>query len=93
MTHLEGERRRGKRRSVIVEIQHLDLELADALFGRPALVFGRHRQSVEGSLFVIQRYFGADDSSRLINRKRIKSVRIFTYRNQSISKTIIRRNY
>ena len=40
VTHLEGERRRRKRRPVIVEIQHFDLKLADAFFGRPALVFG-----------------------------------------------------
>lgn len=39
VTNLESERRRGKGRSVIVQIQHLDLELANGFLGRPAVIF------------------------------------------------------
>ena len=53
VTNLESKRRRGKGRSVIVQIQHLDLELANGFLGRPAVIFDWNRQSIEGSLFVI----------------------------------------
>ena len=39
VTNLECERRRGKGRSVIVQIQHLDLELANGFLGRAAVIF------------------------------------------------------
>jgi len=80
VTHLEGEGRCGKRRAVVVEIQHFDLKLADTFFGRPTLVFGRHRQPIEGSFFMIQRDFGSNDSRWFINRERIQSICILAWR-------------
>ena len=78
VTNLECERRRGKGRSVIVQIQHLDLELANGFLGRAAVIFDWNRQAIEGAFFVIQRDFGPDSSCRLVNSEGLQSVSVVT---------------
>lgn len=78
VTNLESERRRGEGRSVIVQIQHLDLKLANGFLGRAAVIFDRNRQPIEGALFVIQRDFRPDSSRRFINGERVRSVSVLT---------------
>ena len=78
VTNLESERRRGKGRSVIVQIQHLDLELANRFLGRAAVIFDWNRQPIEGPFFVIQRDFGPDRPRRLVNAEGLQSVSVVT---------------
>lgn len=76
VTYLEGKRRRGKGRSVIVQIQHLDLKLANGFLGRPAVIFDWHSQTIESPFLMIQRDFGPNGSRWLVNTESFQSVSV-----------------
>jgi len=67
--YLKHETGTGERGSVVVQVEHLDPEHANRLFGRMSVVCRRHRKSVHGFFLVVQRHFGSDHPRDAVDEK------------------------
>jgi len=83
--YLKHETGAGERGPVVVQVEHLDPEHANRLFGRMSVVRRRHRKSVHGFFLVVQRHFGSDHARHAIDEKLAVAIGIATYEHQYIN--------
>lgn len=83
ISYLKHETGTGERGSVVVQVEHLDPEHANRLFGRMSVVRRRHRKSVHWFFLVVQRNFGSDHARDAVDEKLAVSIRIAAYKMQS----------